>query len=122
MKLFRELLIILSVYFLGEFLSKALKLPIPGNILGMLILLTLLLTNIVKVNQVEKVSNFFLDHLSFFFIPAGVGLITSVAVIKDSWYKLLVVCVLTTIIVIISTGTIVQYLSNKKTKGSEESE
>lgn len=122
MKLFRELLIILGIYFLGEFLSKAFKLPIPGNIIGMLILLILLLTNIVKINQVENVSNFFLDHLSFFFIPAGVGLITSAAVIKDSWYKLLIICILTTVIVIISTGIIVQYLSNKNSKGSEESE
>lgn len=120
MKLFRELLIILIIYFLGEFLSKSLHLPIPGNILGMLILLALLCTKVIKINQVEKVSNFFLDHLSFFFIPAGVGLITSVAVIKDSWYKLLIVCIITTVIVIISTGHIVQLLSKKK--GSEKIE
>ncbi|MBL4931203.1 MULTISPECIES: CidA/LrgA family protein [Clostridium] len=122
MKLLRELLIITLIYFLGEVLSRLLHIPIPGNILGMLILLACLCTNLIKLHQIEKVANFFLNHLSFFFIPAGVGLITSISVIKDSWYKLLVVCILTTIIVMVTTGHIVQFLVKFLSKGSEQSE
>ena len=77
MKIFREALLILGIYLIGEVISKGFSLPLPGNILGMLILLLLLMTKVIKVEKIESVSNFFLDHLAFFFIPAGVGLISS---------------------------------------------
>lgn len=119
MKLFREAIIIFGIYLMGELLSGLLNLPIPGNILGMLILLLLLCTKVIKLEQIETVSTFLLDHLAFFFIPAGVGLMTSVGVIKDTWIKLIIVCILTTSIVIASTGLIVQFISRKvdNTKG-----
>lgn len=114
MKYLRELLIILSIYLLGEFISKYFNFPLPGNIIGMLILLTLLCLGIIDVKKVENVSNFFLDHLAFFFIPAGVGLITSLALLKDTWLQILMVCLLTTIFTIGVTGRIVQGLQKTK--------
>lgn len=122
MKLFREAIIILGIYLLGEFISEVLSLPIPGNILGMIILLFLLCTKIIKLEQIETIANFLLDHLAFFFIPAGVALMTSVDIIKDSWLKLIVVCIATTIIVIASTGLIVQYITRKNNKRGEKLE
>lgn len=119
MKLFREAIIIFGIYLVGEFISEALKLPLPGNILGMLILLILLCTKVIKLEQIETVSNFLLDHLAFFFIPAGVGLMSSAGIIKDTWFKLVIVCIITTVIIIASTGIIVQLISRKKNKGSD---
>lgn len=116
MKLFRELLIILIIFFIGEITSKVLHLPIPGNIIGMLLLLMLLLTNTIKVSQVETIAKFFLDHLAFFFVPAGVGLLASLNILKDSWGKILLVCLLTTSITIAVTGFIVQLLTPKEEK------
>ncbi|SFC58181.1 CidA/LrgA family protein [Clostridium uliginosum] len=118
MKLFREALIILIIYLLGEFLSSFFALPIPGNILGMIILFILLCSNIIKVDNVSNISDFLLDHLAFFFIPAGVGLMTSLNIIKSNWLKLLIVCLSTTIIIIASTGLIVQFISKHKKQGS----
>lgn len=115
MKLFREALIILGIYLVGELLSTSIHLPIPGNILGMVILFILLCTKIVKVDNISNVTNFLLDHLAFFFIPAGVGLMASLGIIKSTWWQLLIVCILTTTIIIGVTGIIVQSIS-KKTK------
>ena len=113
MKLFREALIIFGIYLLGELLSSLLHLPIPGNILGMVILFILLCTKVVKVDNISNVTNFLLDHLSFFFIPAGVGLMASIGIIKSTWWQILVVCIATTIIVMGATGIIVQTISRK---------
>ncbi|SHE85237.1 CidA/LrgA family protein [Clostridium fallax] len=114
MKLFRELIIILSIYLIGEFVSYIFHLPVPGNIIGMILLLVLLMTKKIKVSAIETVSNFFLDHLAFFFIPAGVGLISSFGILKSAWAKLLIVCILTTMIVIAITGLVVQFLVERK--------
>ena len=124
MKIFREAIIILGIYLIGELISKGFSLPLPGNIIGMIILLVLLCTNVIKIEKVENISAFFLDHLSFFFIPAGVGLISSFASIKDSLVYILLLCLITTAIVIVSTGTVVQYIikiqEKKVKKGCKE--
>lgn len=122
MKLFREALIILGIYLLGELLQSSLNLPIPGNILGMIILFILLCTNIVKVDNIITITDFLLNHLAFFFIPAGVGLMTSIGIIESTWLQLLVVCLSTTAIIIASTGIIVQSISKKTKVKIKESE
>lgn len=114
MKLFRESLVILGIYLLGEIISSMLSLPIPGNILGMIILFILLYTKTIKLNQIANVTNFLLDHLAFFFIPAGVGLMSSVGIIKATWLQLLIVCVVTTIVIIAVTGVTVQFVAERK--------
>lgn len=112
MKIFREAIIILGIYLIGELISKFLSLPIPGNILGMIILLLLLCTNIIKVEKVETISDFFLGHLAFFFIPAGVALLTSFDSIKNSLLIILILCIITTAIVLVITGLVVQFIIN----------
>lgn len=116
MKIFRQALIILTLYFIGEFLSKQLHLPIPGNILGMILLFILLNTGALKLDKVDMVSNFFLDHLAFFFLPASIGLMTSFESIKSSAFKIIAICVITTFIVMAITSLLVQFVSNKLNK------
>ena len=113
MKIFREFILILIIYFLGEIISKTLNIPIPGNIIGMILLFLCLWIGIIKVEKVDNIANFFLDHLAFFFIPAGVGLMNSFADIKSSALKILIICIVTTIIVMSVTGLTVQFIINK---------
>ena len=114
MKFFRESILLLSIYFISEVISKLLNLPVPGSIIGMILLFVLLTSNIVKIEKVENLANFFLDHLAFFFIPASVGLMTSFASLKGSIFKIILLCILTTIIVISVTGLTVQFICNRK--------
>lgn len=110
-KLLRQCTIILSIYFLGELIKKGLSLPIPGSILGMLILLFLLCTKIIKLDMVEGISNFFLDNLAFFFIPSGVSLMSSFSVLKGNWLAIISISIISTIIVLSVTGAIIQLIS-----------
>ena len=108
MKLFREAIIIFGIYLLGVLITDITGVPIPGNVIGMVILFLLLYLKVIKVEQISTISNFFLEHLAFFFIPAGVGLISSFSVIKNIWLQLLIVCFVTTAITMICTGLVVQ--------------
>lgn len=119
LKIFRQSIIILSIYFLGEFISKGLSLPIPGNILGMIILFLALISGVLKLEKIQEVANFFIDHLAFFFIPAGVGLMTAYGQISGSALEIIMICVITTIIVMAVTGVIVQFLSQRLSKDKE---
>lgn len=110
MKLLRQFLIISGISFLGEILNKLFHIPLPGNVIGMIMLFICLCTGIVRLDMIDEISKFLLEHLAFFFIPAGVGLIMVAGLLKTSWLSILLILITTTIIVIIVTGHTVQLL------------
>ena len=112
MKLVRQLSIILIILFIGELSHKLFNLPIPGNVIGMLILVICLCTKIIKLEWIEDVSNFLLNHLALFFLPAGVSLISCFKILAGKWMPLLYICLISTVIVIVVTGWSVQILIN----------
>lgn len=116
MKHLRQLAIILLICFIGELLNRILGIPLPGNIIGMIILLIALLTGAIKVEAIEDVAEFMLKNLAFFFVPAGIGVISSLDIIKANLFPMLVIILLSTIVVLVVTGVTVQLLQrgNKK--------
>ncbi|MCG4580534.1 CidA/LrgA family protein [Clostridium cochlearium] len=108
MKILRELGIILSICVLGEIIHSIFKLSIPGNVIGMIILFILLYLGVIKVNMISQISKFLLDHLAFFFVPAGVGILSCMPFLKGKWIVFLLICIISTIIVIWVTGWTIQ--------------
>ena len=113
MGVFRGWIIVLLIYLLGEFLSKSFSLPIPGNIMGMIFLFLFLVTGILKLEKIERVAKSLLDNLAFLFIPAGVGLMNYFGIISNYVAQILFIVVLTTFIVMSSTGLTVQFVSKR---------
>ncbi|MDD4498597.1 MAG: CidA/LrgA family protein [Methanosarcinaceae archaeon] len=105
----KQFSIILSIYFLGEGLQKAFSLPVPGNVLGMLILFFGLYAGIVKLDMIERASDFLLDNLAFFFLPAGVSLITCFSLLEGQLTSILIISLLSTFVILIVTGLIIQF-------------
>lgn len=108
MKLLRQFGIIIGLFVIGELINKYLYIPIPGNIIGMLLLFVSLRLKIIKIEMIEEVSNFLLNHLAFFFIPPGVALIASLDKLSSIWIGFLVITIITTTIVMGVTGISVQ--------------
>ncbi|KAJ53529.1 holin-like protein [Clostridium tetanomorphum] len=108
MRLLRQLGIILLICLLGEAIHNFFKLPIPGNVIGMIILFLCLSSGIIKLNKINYISKFLLDHLAFFFVPAGVGILSCIPILKGKWLAFLAVCLITTIIIIVITGWTIQ--------------
>ena len=71
------LFLILLFYLLGCLVSALLDNFIPGSVIGMILLFGALSLKWVRPGHVKKVSTFLIDHMMLFFIPVGVGLITS---------------------------------------------
>ncbi len=110
MKIIRECSIILIICCLGEAIHSFLNLTIPGNVIGMILLLLALCTGIIKVKSVENVSNFLLKNLAFFFVPAAVGLMTCLSIISKNLLSLFLVIIISTVVVILTTGVTVQLI------------
>lgn len=114
MKYLRQFAIILVICFAGEVLNRLFNIPIPGNVIGMVILLAALLSGVIKVEAIEDVTEFMLKHLAFFFVPAGIGIISSFDIIKAKLLSMLAVILLSTVVVIVTTGITVQFLKGGK--------
>ncbi|MGH3042244.1 MAG: CidA/LrgA family protein [Gaiellaceae bacterium] len=71
-----QLIILLIICKLGYYLANLLHLPIPGNVIGMILLFGLLQTKVIKVEWIELTSGFLVKHLAFFFIPISISLMT----------------------------------------------
>lgn len=113
MKYLRQFLIILVFCTIGEVLSKVVHIPLPGSIIGMILLFIGLLTGIIKLEMIQEVSQFLLDHLAFFFIPAGVGLLAYVGILKQNLIPILIICFVTTFLVMIVTGWTIQAIKRR---------
>src|SRR5262245_59571516 len=57
----------------GEWVAARLPFPIPGNVLGMTILLVLLLLGTVRESWLTDGATLLTRYLAFFFVPIAVG-------------------------------------------------
>jgi holin-like protein len=94
----------------GEWGVAHAHLPIPGNVLGMLILFVLLALGIVKERWIQDGAGLLTKHLAFFFIPIAVGLMEWGTLFWREGHWLLLALMLSTLAVLLSTGWIVQLL------------
>ena len=67
MNYLRELGIILAICVLGEVISVLIGGALPANVLGMILLLVLLASRLIKARQVEHAADFFLKNMAIFF-------------------------------------------------------
>lgn len=87
----------------------------------MILLFFLLQFKLIKLHQIEEVSNFLLDNIAFFFIPSGVSLINSLGIIKDNILLFIVVIPITTILTIYSTAFVIdRIIINKYNENNED--
>lgn len=99
---------ILFFYFTGEFISYFIDGFIPGSVIGMVLLFLALAFRVVKPDKVKRISTLLTENMGLFFLPAGVGLMTSVGILSQYWAVILTASVVSTILVIASVALIQQ--------------
>ena len=91
----RGLAWLLVIQSAGELLARALHLPFPGPVVGMVLLLGALRWQVVR-EPVSECAGFLLNHLSLLFIPVGVGVMTHLHLLSQYGGRIAVVLVLST--------------------------
>lgn len=110
MIIFKQLSIIFAFYLTGEGIALFLPFSFPGGLIGLFLLYCSLLLKWVRLEDVKLLSDFFIKYMSFFFIPAGVSIISSYGLIQTAILPILGVLFLSTVIVMVITGVIVDFL------------
>lgn len=68
-----QILLIILITSVGNFLQQLLHLPIAGSIIGLVLFYILLMTGVVKETWIKSGTNLFLATMIFFFLPSIVG-------------------------------------------------
>lgn len=97
----------------GEVLSRGLSLPLPGPVLGMMLMLVCLRFTVVR-EPVAECANFLLGHLSLLFVPVGVGVMTHLALLSQFGGRMLVIIALSTWIGLAVTALVLYWPDRKQ--------
>ena len=112
--------LILLFYLLGCFVAALIGNFVPGSVIGMILLFCALSLKWVRPGHVKKVSMFLLDNMMLFFIPVGVGLITSYTLLSRYMLAIIVASLVSTVLVIAVVGLVEQKLESKKRSNKED--
>lgn len=106
----RQCFILFGCLALGELIVYLTGIKLPSSIIGMLLLTLFLKLKWVKLHWVQGLSDFLVANLGFFFVPPGVALMLYFDVIKAEFIPIVVSTVISTILVLVSTGWVHQYI------------
>jgi holin-like protein len=94
----------------GQWIAAYLPVPVPGNVVGMVLLFVLLSAGLVKQSWLDMGAGVLTRHLAFFFVPIAVGLMQWAPLLREAGHWLLLVLGLSGIVGLAATGAIAQRL------------
>jgi holin-like protein len=95
----------------GEVLTRAAGLPVPGPVVGMVLLFGALLLRRREVpEQLGAAADGLLNNLGLLFVPAGVGVVLHLPLLARDWAPLSLAILAGTLAAIAATGRLAQWL------------
>src|SRR5215831_11625677 len=105
-----DLAILLVFQFAGEMMRAITGLPVPGPVIGMVLLLIALLAKLPVPSGIHATSRKLLAYLCLLFVPAGAGVVTRLPMIGAHWLPIVIAVVGSTIITMVITAVVMRGL------------
>lgn len=106
----QSIALLLLFQLIGEIISQAFALPIPGPVVGMALLFAALTQRWMRSEQLRNSAQNLLQHLSLLFVPAGVGVMLHVQRVADEWVPIVVALVASTMLAIAAAALTASWL------------
>jgi holin-like protein len=114
----RGFAILLAFYLIGMLIQKGLHVPLPSNVIGLLLFTVFLFSGIIKLKWVERTASFFNQHMLLFFAPIIAGTVFILPMIRGHVIMIVATLVLSWLAVLLSTGWIVKKLTGNYKESS----
>lgn len=112
-------LILLVCQLVGELIVTAASVPIPGSVVGMVLLLVGLIVRGEVPEGLRVTAEGLLKVLPLLLVPAGVGLMNYFGVLSDFWLELMVSLFVSTLITMFIVAFLLKVLSKEKTSAEQ---
>ena len=106
MQFINGITILLIYQLVGEISVRLLGIPVPGPVLGMVMLFITLLLRGKAGESLDTASTALLSHLSLLFVPAGVGMMVHFEHIASEWLSISIALLLSTLVTMAATAGI----------------
>jgi len=107
-RLISEIAVLLANYFVGCQIAAWLQVPIPGGVMGMILLLLAFALGWVKPATLQLGAGVLMAEMLLFFIPALMSLLDHGALVRDEGWRILLVIGVSTLLVMIVTAFTVE--------------
>lgn len=98
----------------GEVFVVWTNLPVPGPVLGMILMFVGLVVRGGVPEGLGRIADGLLSYLSLLFVPAGVGVMLHIAMLRGEWLAISVALVLSTVLTVATTGLLMTALMRWK--------
>ncbi|SFJ25427.1 CidA/LrgA family protein [Thermoflavimicrobium dichotomicum] len=105
---------IFVIYLIGNLIVTWLHLPLPGAVVGMVLLFIALLLGICRVTWVERIAQLHIKHITLLFIPSIIGVLRYIGIFQTEGLKLAVILIASSLVVLFVTAYTAEYYENKK--------
>ena len=106
---------LLACQLAGEVAARTFGLPVPGPVMGMVLLFVLLLVRGQEAPApLGATADRLLDNLGLLFVPAGVGVVLHLPVLARDWAPLSLAVLAGTLAAIATTGRLAQWLLRRR--------
>lgn len=102
------LLILVALTFVGDWIARMAHLPLPGSVVGMLLLAALLRARWIPVRFVQPAAELLIRHMTLLFVPAGVGLMMYGGLLAREWVPIVGASAVGTLAVLVAVGWLQQ--------------
>lgn len=116
----RAFLIIYLCLYAGNALALLLPVTIPGSIIGMLILFFLLAFQLVPPDWIRPGSLLLIRYMALLFVPISVGVMGYTDLLSAQFGPIVVSCVVSTFIVLLTVGLVSHQLHGKVKGAGDE--
>ncbi|HVY08240.1 MAG TPA: CidA/LrgA family protein [Burkholderiales bacterium] len=107
------LTILLVFQLIGETISHVFDLPVPGPVIGFMLLLVALAIRGHVPAELRTTATGMLQHFALMFVPAGVGVMVHLSRLRDEWFPIVVSLVLSTVLTIACTALVMRWLMRR---------
>lgn len=110
------IMFILLFWLIGNVLSRLIGGMVSGNVIGMVLLFAALKCRLLNPDTIRPAAKFLTTNMALCFVPFGVGLIISYRAIADHIWAIVVSAAVSTVLVMVSTGHVMQWMYKAKDK------
>ena len=107
-------------YYIGVLIVEWTNIFIPPGIIGLVLLWALLMMNVINVKLIQDGASFSIAFLTLFFIPSTVGVVEYPELLTFSGLLLVLAVFVSTVIVIVVTGKVSQFIERKEQEVKED--
>lgn len=104
-------IVLIGLLLVGNILSEAFSLPVPGSVIGMVMLFIGLLVIKRVPDDVGRVSDGLIAHIGLLFVPAGAGISLYLGLIADNWLMIVLASLGSTVLTLVFTALVFKVLS-----------